>query len=78
MSAKKCRRDTVIWLFTLAITSAFVECRHGLERLIISNNHIIKSDVYITLKHSRISLDIYQHISYVQNQKKRKKITYQL
>ena len=71
MSAKKCRRDTVIWLFTSAIMSAFVECRHGLERLIISNNHIIKSDVYITLKHSQISLDIYQHISYhVQNQKK--------
>ena len=60
----------MIWLFTSAITSAFVECQHGLERLIISNNHI-KSDVYIKLKHSRISLDIYQHISYrVQNQKK--------
>ena len=36
----------------------------------ISNNHIIKSDVYIKLKYIRISLDIYQHISYVQNQKK--------
>ena len=37
----------------------------------ISNNHIIKSDVCIKLKYIRISLDIYQHISYhAQNQKK--------
>ena len=36
----------------------------------ISNNHIIESDVYIKLKYIQISLDIYQHISYVQNQKK--------
>ena len=37
----------------------------------ISNNHIIKSDVYIKLKYIRISLDIYQHLSYhEQNQKK--------
>ena len=37
----------------------------------ISNNHIIKSDVYIKLKYIQISLDIYQHISYhVQYQKK--------
>ena len=37
----------------------------------ISNNYIIKSDVYIKLKYIQISLDIYQHISYhVQNQKK--------
>ena len=37
----------------------------------ISNNLIIKSDVYLKLKYIRISLDIYQHISYhVQNQKK--------
>ena len=40
----------------------------------ISNNKIIKSDVYIELKYIRISLDTYQHISYAQNQK-RKKIT---
>ena len=39
----------------------------------ISNNHIIKSDVYIKLKYIQISLDIYQHISYhAQNQKKEK------
>ena len=37
----------------------------------ISNNHIIKSDVYIKLKYIRISLDIYRHISYhAQSQKK--------
>ena len=37
----------------------------------ISNNHIIESNVYIKLKYIRISLDIYQHISYhAQNQKK--------
>ena len=36
----------------------------------ISNNYIIKSDVCIKLKYIQISLDIYQHISYVQNQKK--------
>ena len=37
----------------------------------ISNNHIIKSDVYIKLKYTQIYLDIYQHISYdVQNQEK--------
>ena len=37
----------------------------------ISNNNIIKSDVYIKLKYIRISLDIYQHISYhAQNRKK--------
>ena len=36
----------------------------------ISNNQIIKSDAYMKLKYIRISLDIYQHISYhVQNQK---------
>ena len=32
-SAKKCRRDTMILLFTSAITSAFAECRRELERL---------------------------------------------
>ena len=32
-SAKKCQRDTVILLFTSAITSAFAECRRELERL---------------------------------------------
>ena len=36
----------------------------------ISNSYIIKSDVCIKLKYIRISLDIYQHISYAQNQKK--------
>ena len=37
----------------------------------ISNNHIIESDVYITLKYIQISLDTYQNVSYhVQNQKK--------
>ena len=30
----------------------------------ISNNYTIKSDVRIKLKYIRISLDIYQHISY--------------
>ena len=39
----------------------------------ISNNYIIKSDVYIKLKYIRISLDIYWHIFYhTQNQKKKK------
>ena len=33
MSAKKCRRDTMILLFTLAITLAFGKCRCELERL---------------------------------------------
>ena len=33
MSIKKCRRDTMILLFTSAITSAFAECRRELERL---------------------------------------------
>ena len=38
----------------------------------ISNNHIIKSDVYIRPKYIRISLDVYQRISYhAQNQKKK-------
>ena len=32
-SAKKCQRDTMILLFTSAITSAFAECRRELERL---------------------------------------------
>ena len=32
-SAKKCRRDTMILLFTSAIVSAFAECRRELERL---------------------------------------------
>ena len=36
----------------------------------ISNNHIIKSDVYIKLKYIQISLDIYQHISYHAESKK--------
>ena len=37
----------------------------------ISNNYIIKSDVYIKLKYIWISWDIYQHISYhAQNKKK--------
>ena len=33
MLAKKCRRDTMILLFTSAIASAFAECRRELERL---------------------------------------------
>ena len=33
-SAKKCRRDTVILHFMLAITSAFAKCRRELERLV--------------------------------------------
>ena len=38
----------------------------------ISNNYIIKSDVYIKLRYIQIFLDIYQHISYhAQNQKKK-------
>ena len=32
-SAKNCGRDTLILLFTSAITSAFAECRRELERL---------------------------------------------
>ena len=36
----------------------------------ISNNCIIKSDVCIKLKYIRISLDIYQHISYYAESKK--------
>ena len=40
----------------------------------IFNNHIIKSDVYIKLRYTQISLDKYQHISYhVHNPKKKKK-----
>ena len=35
MSAKKCRRDTIILLFTLAIASAFAECQRELERLFL-------------------------------------------
>ena len=39
----------------------------------ISKNYIIKSDMYIKLKYIRISLDIYQDVSYhSQNQKKKK------
>ena len=44
----------------------------------ISNNYIIKFDAYIKLKYTRISLDIYQHISYHEQWKKMKKLTYQL
>ena len=45
----------------------------------ISNNYAIKSDVCIKLKYIRISLDIYQHISYLaESKKKKKKLTYQL
>ena len=40
----------------------------------ISNNHIIKSDVYIKLKYIRISLDIYQHISYQAESKQKEEI----
>ena len=36
----------------------------------ISNNYIIKSDVRLKLKYIRISLDIYQHISYYTESKK--------
>ena len=40
----------------------------------ISNNHIVKSDMYIKLKYIWISLDIYQHISYhPQNQTEERK-----
>ena len=40
----------------------------------ISNNHIIKSNVYIELKYIWMSLDIYQHVSYhVQSQEKGRK-----
>ena len=39
-SAKKCRRDTMIMLFTSAIMSAFAECRCELERLdIVHDRH---------------------------------------
>ena len=31
----------------------------------------MKSDVYVKLKYIQISLDIYQHISYAHNQKKK-------
>ena len=45
----------------------------------ISNNYIIKSDVYIKLKYIQISSDIYQHLPYhAQNQRRGKKITHQL
>ena len=40
MSAKKCRRDTMILLFTSAIASAFAECRRELERLITERKYI--------------------------------------
>ena len=40
----------------------------------ISNNHIIKSDVYIKLKYIQISLDIYQHIAYHEQNKKKGRI----
>ena len=37
-SAKKCWRNTMIMLFTSAITSAFAECRRELERLFLRND----------------------------------------
>ena len=37
----------------------------------ISNKYVIKSDVCIKLKYIRISLDIYQHISYDAESKKK-------
>ena len=36
----------------------------------ISNNYVIKSDVYIKLKLIRIYLDTYQHIAYQAGSKK--------
>ena len=40
----------------------------------ISNNYIIKSDVYIKLKYIQISLDIYQQIPYhAESEKKNQK-----
>ena len=42
----------------------------------ISNNYIIKFDVCIKLKYIQISLDIYRHISYDAESKKRKKWIY--
>ena len=44
----------------------------------ISNNYIIKSDVFIKLKYIQISLDIYQRISYAESKKdKNKDINYE-
>ena len=40
----------------------------------ISNNYIIKSDVYIKLKYIQMSLDIYQHTSYHAESKKKEEI----
>ena len=41
--AKKCRRDTMILLFTSAITSAFAECQRELGRLKFGQlSHILK------------------------------------
>ena len=37
----------------------------------ISNTYIIKSDMCIKLKYIRISLDIFQHISYYTESKKK-------
>ena len=40
----------------------------------ISNNYIIKSDVCMKLKYIRISLDVYQHISYQAGSKQKEEI----
>ena len=40
----------------------------------ISNNYAIKSDACIKLKYIRISVDIYQHISYLAESKKKEEI----
>ena len=42
-SAKKCQRDTMILLFTSAITSAFAECQRELERLHGLNKKFFKA-----------------------------------
>ena len=40
----------------------------------ISNNYIIKFDVYLKLKYTQISLDVYQHTSYHAESKKKEEI----
>ena len=45
MLAKKCQHDTMVLLFMLAITLAFVECRRELERLHLCRHQLHKYEL---------------------------------
>ena len=68
-SAKKCRRDTMILLFTSAITSAFAECRRELERL----NFIGTSYIWFRLGRNNLFAKLilldYSHLKIFWNEK---------